>query len=44
MKRKLGTRVDVHQDELGLYKQVLAQKKKDKKKVYSLTRDGWAMH
>jgi IS5 family transposase len=34
--RKLGTRIDVHQDELGLYKRVLAQIKKDKNKVYSL--------
>ena len=34
--KKLGTRVDVYQDELELYKRVLAQKKKDKNKVYSL--------
>ena len=36
VERKLGTRVDVYQDELELYKRVLAQKKKDKNKVYSL--------
>ena len=36
VERKLGTRVDVYQNELELYKRVLAQKKKDKNKVYSL--------
>lgn len=36
VERKLGTRVDVYQDELELYKRVLAQKKKDKNKIYSL--------
>ncbi len=35
VERKLGTRVDVYRDELELYKRVLAQKKKDKNKVYS---------
>ena len=36
VERKLGTRVDVYRDELELYKRVLARKKKDKNKVYSL--------
>ena len=36
VERKLGTRVDVYRDELDLYKRVLAQKKKDKNKIYSL--------
>ena len=36
VERKPGNRVDVYQDELELYKRVLARKKKDKNKVYSL--------
>ena len=36
VERKLGTMVDGYRNELDLYKRVLAQKKKDKNKVYSL--------
>ena len=36
VERKLGTRVDAYQNELDLYKRVLAQKKSDKNKIYSL--------
>ena len=36
VERKLSTRVDVYRDELELYKQILARKKKDRSKVYFL--------
>ena len=36
VERKLGTKADVYRDELELYKRVLARKKKDRNKFYSL--------
>ena len=36
VERKLGTGVDVYRNELDLHKRVLAQKRQDRRKIYSL--------